>query len=155
MGDAGWGSLVRIGKQTQGRFDDRLVVAARDLILGRWQPDPKPEWVTFVPSRRRPELVADFAARLAECLGLVCKDVVVKVRDSESQKTMQNSQKQYDNVHNAFEVRGLVSSGPVLLVDDMVDSRWTMTVVGASLRQAGAGRVLPFALADTAGRSAR
>jgi ATP-dependent DNA helicase RecQ len=36
--------------------------------------------------------------------------------------------------------------GPVLLVDDLVDSRWTVTVVGRLLRQAGADAVLPFAL---------
>ena len=152
-GDAGWGSLIRSGKQEEGRFDDELVVAARDLILNRWQPDPMPEWVAFVPSNRRPELVKDFAVRLAEKLGLACKEVVVKVRDTEPQKTMQNRFGQYRNVHGACEIRGSVASGPVLLVDDVVDSRWTLTEVGAILRDAGASRVLPFALADAEGRS--
>ena len=154
-GDGGWGRLVRSGKQEDGRFDDRLVAAARDLVRDRWQPDPSPEWVAFVPSLRRPELVPDFAARLAQSLGLACKDVVVKARDTEPQKTMQNSQQQYRNVRDAFEITGEVPSGPVLLVDDMVDSRWTLTVVGLLLLDAGAGPVLPFALADTAGRSVR
>ena len=152
--DAGWGSLVRSGKQDHGEFDDQLVDASADLIR-RWQPDPIPEWVTFVPSRRQPELVAGFAARLASRLGLVFKEVVLKVRDSEPQKFMQNSQQQYRNVRNSFEISGPVPSGAVLLVDDMVDSRWTLTVVGASLREAGAGCVFPFTLADTAGRSTR
>ena len=40
--------------------------------------------------------------------------------------------------------------GPVLLVDDLADSRWTMTVAGRELRRAGAAAVLPFALALTA-----
>jgi ATP-dependent DNA helicase RecQ len=35
----------------------------------------------------------------------------------------------------------------VLLVDDLVDSRWTMTVAARALRLAGAAGVLPFALA--------
>ena len=152
-GDGGWGRLVRTGKQQDGRFDDRLVAAARDLIRDRWQPDLGPEWVTFVPSLRRPELVPDFASRLAQSLGLACEDVVVKVCHTEPQKTMQNSQQQYRNIWDAFEIRGEVPSGPVLLVDDMVDSRWTLTVVGSVLRQAGSGPVLPLALADTAGRS--
>jgi len=39
----------------------------------------------------------------------------------------------------------------VLLVDDIVDSGWTLTVVGALLRKAGCGRIYPFALATTAG----
>ena len=154
-GDGGWGRLVRTGKQQDGSFDEQLVAAARDLIRDRWRPEPEPEWVAFVPSLRRPELVPDFAHRLARSLRLACEDVVVKVRETEPQKTMQNSQQQYRNVRDAFKIVGRVPSGPVLLVDDMVDSRWTLTVVGSRLREAGAGRVLPFALADTAGRSVR
>ena len=152
-GDGGWGRVAWRGKQQDGRFDEQLVAAARDLIRGRWQPDPAPEWVAFVPSLRRPELVPDFARRLAYSLGLACKDAVVKVRETEPQKTMQNSQRQYRNVRDAFETSGEVPSGPVLLLDDMVDSRWTLTVVGLLLREAGSGPVFPFALADTAGRS--
>lgn len=38
--------------------------------------------------------------------------------------------------------------GPVLLVDDYIDSRWTMTVAAKVLREAGASAVLPFALAQ-------
>ena len=154
-GDGGWGRLVRRGKQQDGRFDEQLVEAARDLIQNRWKPDLVPGWVAYVPSLRRPELVRDFAHRLAQSLGLACTDVVVKGSDTEPQKTMQNSQQQYRNIKDAFEIAGEVPSGPVLLVDDMVDSRWTLTVVGLLLREAGAGPVLPFALADTAGRSAR
>ena len=154
-GDSGWGRLVRRGKQQGGRFDEQLVTAARSLINDRWQPEPAPQWVAFVPSRRRPELVPDFARRLAQSLGLACMDVVEKVIDTEPQKTMQNGHQQYRNVRDAFEIAGGVPSGPVLLVDDMVDSRWTLTVVGLLLRDAGAGPVLPFALADTAGRAVR
>jgi ATP-dependent DNA helicase RecQ len=54
------------------------------------------------------------------------------------------------NLDQAFEIaRWPGLSGPVLLVDDMVDSGWTFTVVGALLRQAGSGPVWPLALAVT------
>ena len=59
-------------------------------------------------------------------------------------------------VHDRFAVPAATApglpglTGPVLLVDDLVDSRWTVTVVGALLRQAGAPGVLPFALAAAA-----
>jgi ATP-dependent DNA helicase RecQ len=38
---------------------------------------------------------------------------------------------------------------PVLVVDDLVDSRWTLTVVGAALLEAGSGPVSPFVLAKS------
>jgi ATP-dependent DNA helicase RecQ len=40
-----------------------------------------------------------------------------------------------------------VPPGPVLLVDDVIDTGWTMTVAARILRRAGASAVLPFALA--------
>jgi len=152
-GDGGWGSLVRRGKQVTGRFDDRLVEAAVDLIRRRWRPDPFPTWVAFVPSLLDPGLLADFSTRLAAALGLVCHQAVAKVRDTEPQGSMQNSAQQYGNVRGAYEVRGPVPEGPVLLVADVIDSRWTITAIAWKLLAAGSGPVYPFALADTAGRS--
>ncbi len=153
--DGGWGTLVRSGKQNDGRFDDRLVRASVKLIKRRWQPVPSPTWVTYVPSLRHPELVPKFARRLAEALGLPCQDVIVKTRESVPQKILQNSQQQFRNVVHAFEVPSDVPDGPVLLIDDVVDSRWTLTVIGRKLREAGSGEVFPFALADSSGRSSR
>ncbi len=152
-GDGGWSDLVQRGKQVDGRFDDRLVTAAGQLIRQTpWSGGP-PEWVTFVPSLRNPELVTDFAMRLAAYLGLACEDVVTKVRETNPQKSMQNSEQQYANIRGAFTVPSQVPRGAVLLVDDIVDSRWTMTAIGWLLRETGSGPVYPFALANTAGRS--
>ncbi|MGZ4640004.1 MAG: hypothetical protein ACXV2J_13205, partial [Actinomycetes bacterium] len=59
-------------------------------------------------------------------------------------------------VHERFAVPADMAAalgglaGPVLLVDDLVDSRWTLTVAGRALRRAGAPGVLPFALAVAA-----
>jgi len=38
---------------------------------------------------------------------------------------------------------------PVLRVDDLVDSRWTLTGVAAALLEAGSGPVSPFVLAKS------
>jgi len=38
----------------------------------------------------------------------------------------------------------------VLLIDDVVDSRWTLTVAAVLLREHGSGPVYPFALAKAA-----
>ena len=120
-------------------------------LVRTWAPQPRPAWVTCVPSQRDPELVASFAARVAAGLRLPFRDCVTKVRANAPQREMANTAQQHRNVDGAFEVTTPFPSGPVLLVDDTVDSRWTLTEVGARLREAGAGPVLPVALAQASG----
>jgi ATP-dependent DNA helicase RecQ len=148
-GDAGWGHVVAEGKHNS-HFPDELVKATADMITERWKPDPQPEWVTCVPSRNHPELVSSFAARLANALGVPFFPVVEKVLDNQPQKMQQNRFHRCRNLDGAFEVRNYdLPDSPVLLIDDVYDSGWTMTVVAALLRQAGSGPVLPVALADS------
>jgi ATP-dependent DNA helicase RecQ len=145
-GDAGWGTLVRDGKYGTRRFDDALVEASAELIVDRWQPDPPPDWVTAIPSTTHPDLVRDFATALAGRLGIPFVESLVAHAGPE-QKHMENSTQQLRNAANKMSVAGTVRGGRVLLVDDIVDSRWTLTYAGQLLRSAGAGDVLPFALA--------
>jgi ATP-dependent DNA helicase RecQ len=147
--DGGWGSAVRRARDDATLLPDDVVTAAADLIR-RWAPDAAPTWVTCVPSARAP-LVADAARRLADALGLEFRSVVRRTRDAPPQREMENSTQQARNVLGAFTVGSPVPSGPVLLVDDLVDSRWTFTAVGALLRDAGSGPVLPFAFAQARG----
>jgi ATP-dependent DNA helicase RecQ len=149
-GDPGLGELVRRGKQQGQHFDEQLVEAGARLIRDRWNPVPAPVWVTCVPSRRHLTLVPDFARRLARKLGLPFLECIRKVNDTEPQKTRANSFQQAQNLAGAFVVDAAkVRAEPVLLVDDMVDSRWTFTVLTLLLRRVGSGPVYPFALADT------
>ncbi len=62
---------------------------------------------------------------------------------------MANSTQQARNLDGSLDIRQAVPQGPVLLVDDMVDSRWTLTVAAWLLRQHGSGPVWPLALALT------
>ncbi|MBD1194504.1 RecQ family ATP-dependent DNA helicase [Vulcanococcus sp. Clear-D1] len=146
--DAGWGDLVEQGKYRDGVFDQSLVDACVALV-GRWNPSPRPEWVCCIPSSRHPELVPDFAARLADALDLPFYAALAKARQNEQQKAMQNSTQQVRNLDGAFAVAQELPSGPCLLVDDMVDSRWTFAVAAWQLRAAGSGPVFPLALAQT------
>ncbi len=149
-GDPGFGVLVRRGKQHDGHFDDRLVDASVHLLKDCWRPDPVPTWVVCVPSRLHQGLVVDFARRLARRLGLPFVECIRKVRNTEPQKTRANSFQQAQNLVGAFIVdEAMVKADAVLLVDDMVDSRWTFTMLTYLLRKAGSGAVYPFALADT------
>ncbi len=148
-GRAGWGPLVEQGRLRDGAFDDRLVEASAQLIRDDWQPDPAPAWVAWVPSQRHPTLVADLARRLADRLGLPALEVVTVAAETPSQRSRNNSVQQAANALAGYAITGDPPDGPVLLVDGLVHSQWTLTVVGARLRDAGAPAVLPFALATS------
>lgn len=147
-GDAGWGRTVAENKHA-GRFSDELVEAMVEMIQQRWHPNPAPQWICCVPSRTHPELVPDFARRLAARLGLPFVDAVSKVRNNQPQKGQQNRFHQCRNLDGAFEINQPLHNAPVLLVDDIVDSGWTLTVIAALLQQVGSGMVYPVALASS------
>ncbi|MHB1355002.1 MAG: RecQ family ATP-dependent DNA helicase [Anaerolineae bacterium] len=151
-GDAGWGKLVRDGKYQQDCFPVELLEASVKLIRDLWKPDPWPTWVTAIPSFRRPKLVPEFAAQIAQKLGLPLILVLVRTGDAQEQKTMHNSSMQARNVVETLKVTGAIPKGPVLLIDDIVDSGWTLTMAGYLLRKNGSGIVYPFTLAQAAGR---
>ena len=139
---------VPAGQQRRGgRFGDELVDAAADMLNERWQPDPRPEWLTCVPSMRHPRLLPEYAERLAGALQLPFEPIVRKARQTQPQKLQDNSFHQCRNLDGAFEIHGEVPPGAVLLVDDVVDSRWTLTLVAALLLHSGSGPVWPLALA--------
>ena len=150
-GDAGWGNAVRLGKYRDNRFSDELVDACAALVR-EWSPAPSPMWVTSVPSYRRPELVPRFARRLAAALCLPYREALARTEQRPEQKTMENSDQQARNVVDSLAVnQDEVLPGAVLLVDDMVDSRWTFTVAAWELRRHGSAQVWPLALADAGG----
>jgi ATP-dependent DNA helicase RecQ len=151
-GEPVWGELVASGK-ANGRFSDELVSASADLIANRWTRSDAIAWVTCIPSIRHPNLVPDFAQRLAVALGVPFKSAIQKVRDTEPQKNMENRYHQCHNLDGAFTVQiEPEAQGPVLLVDDVVDSAWTLTLAAALLLRAGSSVVFPFALATTASK---
>lgn len=147
-GDAGWGRVVADDKHAN-HFRDELVEAVAEMLRERWNPDPAPVWVTCIPSNRHPELVPDFSQRLADHLGLPFIAVISKVHDNEPQKEQQNRFHRCHNLDGIFVVSDNIPAGPVLLVDDIVDSAWTLTIAAALLLRAGSGPVWPVALATT------
>lgn len=149
--EPGWGTAVRKGKYETGRFEQSLVNGAADLIGEEWNPSPTPTWIAAVPSMSNKGLIADFATRLAAELDIEFIDCVEKVKETKPQKNMKNSYQKCYNIQDAFQVNGTVPEEPVLLVDDVVASRWTLTEVGVELRKAGSGPVYPFTLAKRRG----
>jgi ATP-dependent DNA helicase RecQ len=151
-GDSGWGEEVARGKYETGRFSDALVEAATALVTEKWKPDPPPAWVAVVPSARRAELVNSFADRLATKLNLPLALNLRRTTEVRPQKEMQNGVQQVRNLLGAFSIEGTLPPGPVLLVDDVVDSGWTLTLLAVLLRRRGSGPVHPFALAKASPR---
>ena len=151
-GDSGWGDEIAQGKYERNHFGDALVDAAATLMRDKWKPDPPPTWVTAVPSARRAELVNGFARRLADKLCIPFLPILHRARDIRPQKEMQNGVQQVRNLLNAFRLESAPPSGAGLLVDDIVDSGWTLTQLTVLLRQRGSGPVYPFALAKASPR---
>jgi len=148
-GDAGWGGLVSQGKYNQQRFSDELVTACI-MLLQEWKPIPEPRWVTCIPSLRHPDLVPNFARRLAAALGLPFQPIITKTVDRPEQKQMANSVQQARNIDGSLGIEAQqLPSGSVLLIDDMVDSRYTITAAAWLLRSHGSGEVFPLALSLT------
>lgn len=147
-GDAGWGTMVANNKHAN-HFSDELVDAMAEMITQRWKPDCFPTWICCVPSQKHPHLVPDFAKRLAEKLNLPFINVIQKVKSNQAQKLQQNRFHQCHNLDGVFAVSPSIPNEPVFLVDDIVDSGWTLAVLAALLQQAGSGQVYPIALAST------
>lgn len=147
-GDGGWGDEVRRAKDGPGQFGEEFVDAAIELVE-RWK--PAIAWVTFVPARR--SAVDAFAARVADRLELPLHLVITRTETRPPQQEMHNSAQQLGNVAGAFALAGPLPQGGVLLIDDVSDSRWTLTMVAWLLRQAGSGPVHPFVLAQATGSS--
>mgnify|MGYP000849349668 FL=1 len=146
------GEKVKEEKYECGLFSRELIRASADF-LGEKVGKERIDCVVPIPSRRHPNLVPCFARELAKDLGIACIEAVEKTCDATEQKDLLNGVRQEENIRDSTGVvgRDVIRDRVVLLVDDMVDSRWTLTVVAAKLLEAGAMRVYPFALVKAGG----
>ena len=167
--DLGWGPRLRAllasdgsapdGPSPDGPVPDDLV-AAVVKVLAAWDWDQRPAGVVTLPSRTRPQLVASLGLRIAE-IGRIPHigglGYPAGAQPSRSAGHQHNSAQRLAAVWRELTLPEDVAAaagrlgGPVLLVDDRVETGWTMTVAVRLLRQAGAPAVLPVALAITAG----
>ena len=154
LSDLGWGQRLRsMLNGPDAPVTDEVVAACARVLRDRdWA--ARPAAVVVVPSRHRPELVASLGARLAALGRLEDLGQLDLVDGGPTGQAGGNSAFRLAGVFGRIAVppgtaaRVAALDGPVLLVDDLVDSRWTLTVAGAALRAAGADAVLPFALAQ-------
>src|SRR5690606_27338262 len=107
--------------------------------------------VVAMPSRKRPLLVNSVARALSDVGRLPYLGALELKNGGPSGEPGGNSAYRLSSVWDRFDagpelVTALAgyAGRPVLLVDDLTDSRWTLTVAGRLLKQAGASAVLPF-----------
>lgn len=148
--DLGWGGTLR-ELFAAGAPDAPVpsqVLAACVRVLADWGWTERPVAVASVPSRSRPQLVDSLARGLAEVGRLPYLGALAPSDGGPTGGPGGNSAFRLAGVWNRLSADELdVPPGVVLLVDDLADSRWTLTVAARTLRQAGATGVLPFALA--------
>ncbi|TXT16191.1 MAG: ATP-dependent DNA helicase RecQ [Erysipelotrichaceae bacterium] len=152
-GDSGYGKMIAEDKYKTGFVRDELIDASIKLIR-EWEEFPKDDsCICFIPSTKRPNFVKDFAYKVAEDLGMEVYNILVKRETGFSQKNFQNGAKQYDNAMKSFEIKhGIKLPTNILLIDDIVDSRWTLVAATIKLKEIGRHDVYPFTIANSNGK---
>jgi ATP-dependent DNA helicase RecQ len=151
--DLGWGNTLRdlFAPGTRDAAASPALLAACVRVLGEWTWDARPVAVVAVPSAKHPLLVTSVAEGLSAAGRLPFLGTLDLVGTAASEPGG-NSAYRLSTVWNRFAVGPSLATqlagldGPVLLVDDLADSRWTLTVAARMLRLAGANGVLPFAV---------
>jgi ATP-dependent DNA helicase RecQ len=154
--DIGWGNRLR-ELLAEGAPDAPVpddVFGAVVKVLAAWEWAQRPVAVVAMASESRPLLVRGLAERIARTGRMLYAGELAYRAGSPG--------RQYNSAQRVQAIRGTLTvppplaeamkgvGGPVLLVDDRIDTGWTMTMAAALLRHAGAPAVLPLALAVTA-----
>lgn len=150
--DLGWGARLRkLLDEADGEASDDVVQAAVK-VLASWTWETRPTAVMALDSDRHPLLISSLARKLAE-LGRLTDLGVLRYAPERRPVAAANSAYRVAALHRAWSppdpgpIRA--AGGPVLLVDDLADTGWTLTMAARVVRVAGAPEVLPFALAGT------
>jgi len=164
--DLGWGGALRelFAAGSPDRAVDPAMLQACVQVLREWSGAEggtpwsgvgRPAAVVSIPSRSKPQLVESLAQGIAGIGRMPYLGQLQPQHGGPTGARGGNSAYRLAGVWDRLIVgpdlaQALAGTGgqPVLLVDDLIDSRWTMTVSALALRQAGVGAVLPLALAQ-------
>ena len=157
--DLGWGSRLRELLAAEDAPLPEEVLQGAVAVLAAWGWQARPIAVVAMPSRGRPQLVDSFARGIARLGRLPFLGALETVGGGPTAGPGGNSAYRLASVHGRFAVPEAMEHmlrtapeagqhGPVLLMDDLVDSRWSLAEAARVLRGAGAQGVLPFVLAQ-------
>ncbi len=157
--DIGWGTTLRalLAQDAPDEPVTRPVVDAVIKVLAAWDWAERPAGVLTLPSRTRPALIESLGQQIAAVGRLPYLGGLGYCGATGPGPRRHNSAQRLRSLWDAFEVpeeiRTVISGldGPVLVVDDRIETGWTMTVAARLIREAGATAALPLALALSAG----
>ena len=144
--DIGWGTRLRTLLETDGEVPDAVVQAAV-AVLKAWDWDARPVAVMGLDSKSHPQLIGSLVDRLAS-VGRLQNLGMLRYRPERRPVTAANSAYRVAALADSWEVPELDVDGPILLIDDLTDTGWTLTMAARVVRSAGAPAVLPFAIAS-------
>jgi ATP-dependent DNA helicase RecQ len=160
--DLGWGPRLRalLADDAPDGPVPGDVIEAVVKVLAAWDWAQRPAGVITLASRSRPQLIESLGTQLAEIgrmpyLGRL--EYAAGPGSARPRAQQHNSAQRLRALWHELVVPGSVAAAaaaltsPVLLVDDRIDTGWTMTVAARLLREAGAAGVLPLALAVSTG----
>lgn len=148
--DPGWSTpAAKACTGPDGPISDELFEGVVS-VLKRWKWSTRPTWICPMPSRTHPQLIGSLCDRLAT-VGKLQLVEALELADLNAprQASLNNSVRQATNAVELFRISEAYPncefpSGPCLLVDDTMQSGWTMTAATELLRGAGATAVLPL-----------
>jgi len=148
--DLGWGArLKRLLDEPDGPVPPEVLRAAV-AVLAAWPWATRPTAVMGLDSLTHPLLIGSVVDGLSE-LGRLTNLGTLSYRPGRRPVTAANSAYRVAALENSWSEPDpsvmIELDGPVLLVDDVTDTGWTLTMASRVLRRAGAPEVLPFALA--------
>jgi ATP-dependent DNA helicase RecQ len=150
--DLGWGNRLRriLADDATDTPVPAEVFDAVVEVLTAWDWSQRPVGVLAVASASRPAMIADLARRVATIGRLPYLGELAYTGGGPGPRR-HNSAQRVRTLWTAMAVPDSVAglTGPVLLVDDRVDTGWTITIAAKLLREAGAPAVLPLVLAVT------
>ncbi|GAB3212469.1 RecQ family ATP-dependent DNA helicase [Marinactinospora endophytica] len=154
--DIGWGTTLRrlLAEEAPDEPVADRVFQGLVRVLAAWPWQQRPVGVVAMPSRGRPVMITDLAARIARVGRLAPLGTLAYTGPDGPGARRHNSAQRLASVWHALTVpdplRAALAGvdGPVLLVDDFTDTGWSLTVAARLLREAGSGPVLPLTLAS-------
>ncbi len=143
--DPAWGEVLRVLWQRDAPAPPEVLDGLIQVLV-RWSASwERPVAVVAMPSRRFPLLVTSLAEQVARVGRLPLVDAL-GVSGPPPMADAASAVRARDLLARTSVRDGVSFDGPVLLVDDTVRTRWTVTVASALLADAGASPVMPLAV---------